>query len=235
MLELEKENERLRKEVDEQNTTETELRQDLDRLRHERGIIHHDMQVFRGKADRRMQEVERLRSELDDQAQKLLAAQDAAKHIMEQSRSFGMSDDDIRMRLASMAADGQDWVRQYATKDVELIKNLSPEDMAALVSVVSTFAVLDNGSLPPALIYGNRARGAAGLLLQGILANAVSSYMFKSPGTAFRLVSKYITGRDYDEELRMLSATAVADLIEALCACECIFTPLREWLDANSL
>ncbi|KAH7027908.1 uncharacterized protein B0I36DRAFT_365041 [Microdochium trichocladiopsis] len=161
-------------------------------------------------------EVVKLRSELSGQAEKLSAAQDAAKAIMEQSRTFAMSDDDIRMRLAAVAADWQDWVRQYAHRDVALIQSLSRDDKTLLENSVSEFAILDTNCLQEVLFQGAQTKGTPGLFLQGMLASFMSATMFKSPETALRLVATQVGGiHDTEQELQT-KADTISELLRVL-------------------
>ncbi|KXJ86325.1 hypothetical protein Micbo1qcDRAFT_180097 [Microdochium bolleyi] len=164
--------------------------------------------------------VTKLQHKIVGQEQKLHAAQDAAKSIMEESRSYAMSDDDIRMQLAAMAGDWKDWVRQFAHKDVGLLKTLHPADAAELQQSIAGFAVTEGDWLQKNLFDGPRTKGTPGLLLQGMLATFISVNILASWDTTLQSVRAQFVGSNASEMTADSQVSTIAELFNTMRMCD---------------
>lgn len=130
------------------------------------------------------QEIKNLQDSFGTQEDKLKAAQNAAKIIMEQNRSHAMSDDDIRGRLAAMAADWKDWAKGYSHRKVQTILSLLDGELSEFTEAINRFATSGESQVLETLFHGARIRGTPDLLLKQCLLSS-SCLSYSVPRTQF--------------------------------------------------
>ncbi|KAG6365979.1 hypothetical protein INS49_000155 [Diaporthe citri] len=117
-----------------------------------------------------------LERRLYEQHETVESAKAAASLILEQNRSFTLSDDEVSRWLNTRARSWYEWAKEAAHRDFELVHEKYEEIHAHL----KNFVVEQDGDIPEEL-WKTKPKRLPYPLLHGIVANFICTEIFKNP------------------------------------------------------
>lgn len=155
--------------------------------------------------------IEGLERRLYDQQEAVESAKAAASLIMEQNRSFTLSDDEVSLWFNTRARSWYEWAKEAAHRDSDLVREKYEEIHAHL----QKFVVEQNGDIP-GVLWKAKPKRLPYLLLHGMVANFICTEIFKNP---FWILEALPPG-DERGGIPTGMQQAVAELNEVLLQCE---------------
>lgn len=152
-----------------------------------------------------------LERRLEEQQETVESAKAAASLIMEQNRSYALSDDEVTMWFNTRARGWYEWAKEAAHRDFDLIHE-KYEDIRAQSQI---FVGEQNGDIPEEL-WRTKPKSIPYLLLHGMVSNFMCTEIFKNP---FWILGA-LPGKNEGIEASAGMQQAVAELNEALLQCE---------------
>jgi len=178
---LQEENRRL---CDNIRTLERDLGTFKDTQQHARGELESLKSEMRRQELAYNAKITQLEHENARHEKNIVGAQSAAKEMMEQNKSFAVSDSDVRTWFTGHEGAWYDWVKDFVYRRADVVANLP----AAAVKEFAGFVILENGQLPRELLAETRAPY---ILLHGLLANFVCKEAFASPWWVFDAIDEF--------------------------------------------
>lgn len=152
-----------------------------------------------------------LERRLEEQQETVESAKAAASLIMEQNRSYALSDDEVTMWFNARARGWYEWAKEAAHREFDLIRE-KYEDIRAQSQI---FVTEQNGDIPEEL-WRTKPKSIPYLLLHGMVSNFICTEIFKNPFWILGALPRESEGMDTSTSMQ----EAVAELNEALLQCE---------------